>query len=285
MTLSSPQSKVFLAVEFSYGDPTTPSYARVANYPVNVTVDGDSYTSLMALDVELPDDRGSLIEGSATLTVPVSAHALFTALSSGEAHSPVFVTVKEVRRTPDDLTEEVFTLFVGRASKALKNFRGRRELLGIRAVGTRSRLDVPLGIQCNSQCAWTFTGNGCEISPVGLSQSGTLYSLNRFSAYITGLSQTPFFGGATTSAYWLRGYVEKDGLRILIRDWSSILPELFELARVPPASWIGQTVSVFPGCDKSLATCQNQWGNEEHFGGFGIAMPAYKPTFEDPGSP
>ena len=284
MTTQKLTSKSYLAVEFAYGDPTAFSYVRLTNWASNVTVGGNTYNTNMALAVDLPTDKGVMFEGSATVSVQINAAALFGNLVSGEPHSPVFVTIYEVRKTLDDVSEQVFTLYKGKVSHAIKNFRGRRNLVGLRVVSQRVRLDVPLGLPCNVQCTWTFTGPGCEISSVGLAQTGTMDAIDRFTAVIRGLTQPAFFVGADNTRYWRRGYVEKDGLRILITDWSSDIPTSFELSRRPPASWENQSVSVFPGCDKTIAVCRAQWDNEEHFGGFGIEMPAYKPTFENQGT-
>ena len=51
------------------------------------------------------------------------------------------------------------------------------------------------------------------------------------------------------------------------------MPLTFVLSKTPPASWLGQAVTVAPGCDKSLFTCDNRYLNVTSFGGFGTFMP------------
>lgn len=271
-----------VAVEFEYGDPASPTYSRYVDWDSDLTIGGDSYTSEKRLEVQLGADRGDFNVPQATVVLPVE-DAFTTQLAKGEPHSPVFVTILERGVTVGGGSTIVTTLFTGRLAETIRNYQNRSDLIALRCRDYRALLNKPLGLQCNAQCAWVFTGTGCELSAVGLSQTGTMTSISRLTATITGLTQPAFFVGGTTEGYWHRGYVERDGLRIGIRDWRSGNPTTFHLVKPAPSSWSGQSVTAFPGCDKTIKTCRERWDNEEHFGGFGIEMPAYKPLFENPG--
>jgi hypothetical protein len=87
--------------------------------------------------------------------------------------------------------------------------------------------------------------------------------------------------GTHSDKYWHRGYASRDGIDIGIRDWSSGTPTRFIFVREVPADWVGQSVVVTPGCDKTPGVCNARWSNLARFGGAGIAIPPYHPVFED----
>lgn len=280
MPIELAQSKSYLGVEFKWGDPSSPSYTRYTNWDSDVTISGNSFTSQKKLKVTLPEDRGTLSISPATIVLPFG-DAISSAVAVGDPAAPVTVTLYEVVLSPDEVSSDTFIVFKGRVTSAVKNYQSKKGLVAYKAVRSLGRLDVPLGMPCNAQCTFQFTGNGCEISPSGLAQTGTLEAFNNQRvAEISGLTQPPFFGGGSVDSYWRKGYVEKDGIRISIKDWNVAYPDIFQLSRLPPASWDGASVTVFPGCDKTAATCADQWNNIDNFGGFGIGMPAYKPIFE-----
>lgn len=68
----------------------------------------------------------------------------------------------------------------------------------------------------------------------------------------------------------------------MIRDFISSAPNRFVLVNRPPASWLGITVNMTPGCDGQESTCASTWNNRPKFGGVGIGSPAFNPQLEDP---
>ena len=87
--------------------------------------------------------------------------------------------------------------------------------------------------------------------------------------------------------YWRRGYMEINGLRNGIRMWDGgaggTAPYHFQMVDDVPSSWVGETVTLTPGCAKTPEICDSRWSNLEKFGGFGIAIPRHDPTTENPG--
>jgi hypothetical protein len=270
-------------LEFAYGA-SAGTAARFTNGTASEVYDGDTYSSLPKVAIELPGNTGTLEEGVLKIEVPVDAHALFTALASGEKHSPVYVTVVQVNEPlqDDGGSDEVLVLCrMWRVAKATKNPARKRGIVKLEATGAKADLKVPLGMPANYQCVWQLFGNGCDLDAV--SDTGTLTAIDAADnkkVTITGVSVT--VPGATPGKTFHRGYVEKDGMRLEIRDWSSGASTTFFLERKPPAAWVGQTVTVVPGCDKSIETCRARWDNEERFQGCGYAIPDYHPHFESP---
>ena len=277
--LSQPKKHAWLAVRFTYGNLGSPTYARYTDFPSSVVgPDGALFTSRPTLGIEPIKYSGAFQETPVKIKVDRGAVDSFTdQVSSGEPHSPIKVDIWEIiDPAPSTLARDVLHLFRGDVQIVTKNPEGHTEIVEIAAVNLKGQLDVPLGLLVMPHCVWTFTGPGCQKTGVA-AETGTLTakdSTDKMIVTITGLS-------GHSGKYWHRGYVEVAGLRISIRDWASGNPTTFMLVVEPPERWVGASVSVFPGCDKSIATCRTRWSNEEHFGGFGFAIPAYHPVVED----
>ena len=56
------------------------------------------------------------------------------------------------------------------------------------------------------------------------------------------------------------------------------------MLRRPPDNWLNKTVTLFSGCDKSAEICLSRYNNRDNFAGYGYAVPAYHPNFEDGGT-
>jgi hypothetical protein len=123
---------------------------------------------------------------------------------------------------------------------------------------------------------------GCGVTPVEVlaeidSADGTEITVT------TGIFTTP---GSTDARYWKRGYAEKDGLRIAIRDYDGDVDTTKAyMANPVPSDWIlagAASIRFVPGCDKTVETCRARWNAEEFFLGLGYAIPAHQPNFETP---
>jgi hypothetical protein len=162
--------------------------------------------------------------------------------------------------------------FRGRVTRTFKNYQGRNDKILFEALPIKSRLNFPVSIPCNHHCAWTLFGTGCNLPAI--ENPGQVTVIDGKEVTILGLA-------AQVGKYYQRGYVTRDNNRIAIHNWDSTDPTKFYLARQPPSEWLLQPVGVVPGCDKTIETCRARWLNEANFGGFGYAIPAYHPVFED----
>lgn len=243
------------------------------------------YSALPQLELTLPPLSGSLDVDPAQLELPVDSSDAFLASLTSPEVSP-FHTMRVTEISFGSLVVEGFArqlLFFGRVTKAIKNARGRPNIVRIEAISEKGRFDVPMGISANHTCAWTFGGRGCNAPLDDLSNWKTFT--------VSSISGTKLILSAPLPApleKWRRGYVERGGLRLTVREVSSSDPSI-TLTRRPPADWIGlfngnfnnRTNGVLlAGCDKRLVTCRTVHNRESQFGGFGYAMPAYNPNFE-----
>jgi len=78
------------------------------------------------------------------------------------------------------------------------------------------------------------------------------------------------------------GYIEKDGIRILIRKTSG--NELKLIRPIPPEWIVGTELKLVPGCNKTPCDCLYKWNNINNFLGLGIKMPNADPLTADTGA-
>jgi len=248
-------------VEFRYGDPVV--FVRYTDG----TDDFGSFVSTPEVGVKFPAINGSLKENPVQIALPSDTFSL--AIASTIAFPPLFVTIYE------KIDEDVSTIYLGRCTRAIRNYQGRRGRVMVEAISVKSRLEVALGIMVNHTCPYIFLGRGCNQAPFvpPVPETGTVTVIAGTTVTITGLSTTP-------PRLWHRGYIERNDLRIGIREWIS--GTSFLLTRKPPDAWLNQTVTAVQGCDKTIETCRTIWNNESNFGGAGYAMASRDPRFEKP---
>lgn len=262
----------WLLVEFSYGDPTAFDYERLTSWTQDVEHESETWTSLVTLAVSLAPNTGGLQEGVTTITLPLVADGFADKASNGERHSPIFVRVLEQIRDPNGVgTLDTLTLFKGRVKTAKR----RKDTVSFDCVSAKGKFQVQIGVTCDVQCRWTLGDHHCKVDLAPLDETATVDSVSGRTVTLDAISDPD-------ATYWSRGYMERNGLRIDIRAWRDTDPLVFELADPPPAEWVGEQVTVVPGCDKTYATCVARFNNESNFGGMGIAMPAWHPSFEGP---
>jgi len=258
-------------VEFSWGN--TPTVARYARWEDDIVTGGDTFTSHPELDVEIPEQQGGFDEEAAKITTRTTISPL-DELVTGHPHAPVTVTIYQYNVTDD----AAVILFKGKISRVTKNPSGRPSLVRVEAINVKSQVKgVSLGISANTTCSWRFGDAQCQFNVAGEQVTATVDAGSGGTMTLQTSGHSP--GSPDFSdARWRRGYVELDGNRIMIRE--STGSGDFKLATTIPPSWEGETVTLVPGCDKNISTCRDVWDNEEHFGGFGIAIPARNPLIE-----
>ncbi len=127
------------------------------------------------------------------------------------------------------------------------------------------------GVVCTEQCAVAFFGDRiCKKAVV--TATGVVDSVVKTVLTLTGVPT-----GATF--IYNNGYIEFEGLRIKIAHWES--GASFSMSEIPPDSWVGETVTITIGCDRTLASCRDIHNNESEFFGLGYSMVDYNALFEE----
>jgi hypothetical protein len=262
---------------------------RVTDWTADLTVDGNVYTASPDMELKLPPNTGSLEDraGFVDLLIYDGTAAWIPEAFNGN-WAPTYLTVSQhvVPLTDDpDVSGEVATVhtWVYRAllAKATKNPGGRSSVAKLVFVTEKARMGVMMGVPGNRSCSWILFGRGCGLDVV--SDTGTLASIDGSDSKkvtITGHSTPAAVPGATPGNTWHRGYLERDGIRVGIREWDAAAPTIFFLHRRVPAAWVGQTVTLVAGCDKSRDTCNGRFANLANFGGAGYATPNHNTVLE-----
>ncbi len=272
-----PEKEGYVLVTFFYGEGQL-TQARYTDWDQSVS----GATSEPRMSLDIPDNGGTFDKKELRIILPTDA---FTSRAgSGVPHSPIYVTVEEITQglaTGDQTTQKV--LYRGRVTRTVQNFQGRNNKVGFFSLSIKSRLDISMGLPCNHHCAWTVFHGGCGVSESTFDALGEIDSRDGTEITVTSTGVTT--PGGTDARYWKRGYLQKDGLRIAIRDYDgdTDVTKLYT-ARPVPLDWVGGTADIIfvPGCDKTVETCRARYNGEEFFMGMGYAIPAYQPNFESP---
>lgn len=254
--------------------------AFYTDWTSDVVFSGNTYVSTPDMEVSLPENDGVLSKKECKVAIPLGD--TFSQNISQLSHAPVFMTVSEVMKGVNPgPSQSTNTLFVGRVEIVRRNYRGRRDKILLTSLPPTARLqEINLGLPCIHTCIHNLGDRGCKVDLTAL--PGRI--VTAVVASIDGRNltiQTNATISSQADRFYHRGFVQRQGLNLGIREWRSASPLVFQLAKQAPDYWIGQTISVVVGCDKSIETCRTRFSNEENFAGAGFAMPAYNPNVED----
>jgi hypothetical protein len=260
-----------LLVTFTRADGAVFRYARWDN---DVTSNGQTF--LCEPSLSLIFTRGE--QGGTDDTYPdlqmVNTRVPFDGLCQLFPYPKVDVVVEEVSPGDDSTRQELYS---GRIGRMTVNPSGSQGTAKAKLSGVKSRLQGAMGIQAMTTCAWSLGMMPCLFNLAAATLTGTVAEVNTDSVpnrvKIT-LAGTPDM----QNAKWNRGYLEVGGCRVIIRRSYNDSNWKFELREIPPPGWVGQPVTLVPGCDKQIATCRIH-GQESQFGGFGYGMPDHNPVF------
>jgi hypothetical protein len=279
--LGSPNKGGHLLVEFRYGDPTAPVYSRYTD----LSQDTRGFSSKENLEIELAENVGTFDDRETRIVMPEDAFSGNAA--NGLPHSPIFVRVIEVTTgfgvdAPRDLEQ-----FKGRVTRTVANFQGDNGMVAFFAKMVKSRIDVPMGLQCNGTCNWALFRTACALKRAEASHRafGQIASMDGQEITVSAnvALTAPSSPGGNVDRHWEKGFLEKDGLKIGIRIWQLSDPSVFVLRRRPPTDWLlagATSIKFVPGCPKTIEGCREQWDNEENFMGLGYGMLDYNPMYE-----
>jgi uncharacterized phage protein (TIGR02218 family) len=100
---------------------------------------------------------------------------------------------------------------------------------------------------------------GCRLNRASFAAAGTVSAVSGYTVTVSAASAQP-------DGFYLGGMIE-DGagvLRMIVNHVGSVLT----LWRPIPGLEVTDAVTIYPGCDRSLATCISKFDNRPNFGGF-----------------
>lgn len=260
-------------VEFRWGS----QVRRYCRADIDHTFDGNVYTAVPAIDIEMQMQDGGTEAKPFFLILPLDIDPIDLMIAGTFAELEVTILEGDFTAPGDTLRPAL--LGIVRRTKA--RFRGKTQTVRVECVGRKFFLkDVSLGVKTTDRCPWFYGDHVCEASVE--THVGTVASISGTELIMDTLANDDSAWG---QGRYTRGFVQDaDGLNILIR-FHTAGAKTFTMAKAPPQSpgftWVGATVTVFAGCDKSIAACEF-WGRQERFGGLGLLMPKYNPMLERP---
>lgn len=265
-----------------------------------------SYYPIPNFEIKLVEDKGGFDDGVTKIRVPlkVSGNSTYNdvigELASSNAFAPVRISVMTVSRPSAGRPrqETVDYLFDGQIQATRKFENEARNILTIEAIGDPGLAETTLGFALNSRCPFAFGSLGCMKEgvripyhatnrPNGLALNAYVEIFGSFRDHkIWVYTLDPALSGRLTTVpdgWWEKGYLERDGLRLTIREWADGTHS-FTTAMPAPQSWFGtvfdrRPVLLVPGCYGEVEDCRLR-GQEERFGGFGYGIPANNPVTE-----
>jgi hypothetical protein len=275
--LDQAEKESYLLVLFTYGDPSDPDFA----YYTNWSQDQGPYVGTPALKVTIPKNTGVMQNDPATIELP--SDTFTDRLTNGEPHSEVTVQVEEITRGLDGgPAASRLLLFTGTVVSSMKSTKGRSGNRVLKVQIEKNFLDVPLGVPTEHHCVFVFNGFGCDSGTVsGGSPVGPILVSPTVATIDGKVLTTTSPPTAPNPTHYRRGFFRREGVIVEIRDFdASVSGITFYCTRRPPADWVGQQVELIAGCTGEIGRCR-EWDNEQNFGGWGSAIPAYNPAFED----
>jgi len=240
-----------------------------------VTVLGDDYGAVPAIDVELPVMDGSVEDKPCKIRLPADTIPFVDMVHFKGPETEVTIMEADV----SDLTLTPRVVFVGTLSKVRTNWRSFNGMIEIELVGRKHFIkDVAVGIKCTDRCPLMYGDSVCGASPATV--SATVSAIDgteiEFISLPSDSTKPPW-----TSGRYTRGWVKVNGLKLMVRQ-HKVGQKKLVVSNPPPPSWVGAVATVQEGCDKTVNACKAH-GREERFLGIGIAMPKYNPIYEDEG--
>ena len=254
-----------VAVVISASDAET---IRISNAGFDSEIDGDTYLNSDGLYFGLSKITGAM-EGDDCKIGGIKVQGTFLAsLSNNAPFSKVSVEIVEYELDMDtDAVLNTRYLFNGLVYQVQSDpISGYMDLT---CKDWKYYTDLTAGVACTEDCAWKYFGDkGC-----GKTVHAEEHVINSVSGLFVDIVG-PL--ADTTPLLFNKGYIELNGVRIKIKYHSS--GNTFQLSKAAPSSWLGETVTIYAGCDRTLSTCKSIHNNEANFLGLGYAMVDYDPT-------
>lgn len=249
---------------------------RYTDWADQIALAAGTFTPVPSLQVTLPPNTGTLQPEPVKVEFPIGKVAFLDGLVDGSPQAAVMLHLREVTVSTGPISTagcslgQALNLGRYRLARGVRNADRRAGVGRLELLPLKARLNARLGIAATPRCAWTLGDKSCQAAVV--EETATIAAISRKRITLTNPADAAVVTGKPAK-YWHRGSARVAGLSLDIRDWVNDSYGI-ELVREPPASWLGATVTLRPGCDNTVATCNDRWANLENFGGFGIAIPA-----------
>lgn len=199
---------------------------------------------------------------------------LMDQISKGEPIPPTFMTIRQVNNLEVGGTSDL--LYLGPIAKIVVNPRGEVGFIELEGLTAKQLLDIPTQLPLEEECTNIFGDDLCGYDIDSDTVTATVTSIDNTVVQISGLPAVD----PGLDKWYHRGRMVLQETKIHIKDWDPVDPSTFYLLNPPPAAWLGETVSIVPGCNRTELACTIR-NRISQFNGAGIKMPLYNPEYED----
>ncbi len=227
---------------------------RYVHYDTDVTVDGYAWTA-----AKLNRTRFARGEGvsKAEITISASLDLPFLDLfASGIPDSPISLTIYRVHLSDPDLEKRLVW-----SGQILSRTCRDKEVFLSGSVPETELGSLGLRRRYQANCPYPLYKAGCWVNKDLYKVSTTITNISANWLTLTvpigdGKKYSAGFLTYQSDTYLHKAHITQGGQDRLV------------LAR--PVAWVqvGRTVSIYPGCDRTMATCASRFNNLNNFGGF-----------------
>ena len=159
-----------------------------------------------------------------------------------------------------DTSGEFRVVWIGEISSVKREQIESCKLITISLASTFTR--VGLRLTWGRQCPYALYDHNCRVDPLRFEVSGAVVTALDGSSITAnlpaGLASDWFSGGYIE--FDRNGYTERRGLRA--QDGNTL-----HLFGGTTGLQVGQSVTLYPGCDRTIATCDSKFSNHLNYGG------------------
>jgi hypothetical protein len=224
------------------------------------------FDALPSCEIDFKSQSGAAKDEPIEIKLP--AVSPFDRFVDNESFGRITVTVEEIEMLTGESTRR--KVFKGTVGTVTYNDNGKTGVVKLVVKGLRDYFTAGFGIPADNLCPWTFGGRGCDLDLSTIRVTATILTVDDRTVTIS--------SSANASPYFIKGYATYLGQSLTIRSQPAN-NTLVMNAKVPP-EWVGQSVVITPGCNKTASDCKNKWSNQARFCACGKLIPKFHPNFE-----
>jgi hypothetical protein len=229
---------------------------------------GEIYLSCTSMEFDLPEQVGDFSSSEGIIKNVTDAFPIVAQIASGYPYNNIKITVTEAVLDDSFAVLSSNVLFDGLLYTSERQVASGYVNFIIR--NWKYYTNITGGNPCSENCSVKYFGDGICKAPVTTS----VVQITDISNDIITVSPVP----AGVDFLYNKGYISFNDINIKILHWES--GDKLQTKLPVPGDWLGQTITVFAGCDRSIDTCRDIHNNESNFYGLGISMIDYNPITE-----
>lgn len=217
-----------------------------------VTMEGEEFypEAISRTNISVSEEANS---SAVTVTLPAWNQVAKYFTRTGAPARHIWLTILRIHRE----SGEVAQLFTGQVGSA--SFEGQTAKLDCQPLRASLQRRIPVQL-VQSLCTNSLYDERCKANPALFSSTGTITAINGLWLTVSGITSraSDYFAGgymyhAPTAQYaTISAHTGPDQIKLLFN----------------PGFIVGDTPTLYAGCDKRIATCNNKFGNVPNFQGF-----------------